>query len=107
MFLIFHPFSFKSLERLRIRQELFYLKILFHISNLLWNLYLQSSAATMSISSMYLDFLSKPETRTLKAGNMRLKRTFKEVVTKGRVSYAESPVVEFVAVIVRRHNVQE
>lgn len=42
-------------------------------SNLLWNLYLQSSAATMSISRMYLDFLSRPETRTLKAGNMRLK----------------------------------
>lgn len=34
-------------------------------SNLLWNLYLQSSAATMSISRIYLDFLSKPDTRTL------------------------------------------
>ena len=38
----------------------------------LWNLYLQSSAATISINMMYLAFLSSPETRTLKGGNIRL-----------------------------------
>lgn len=39
----------------------------------LWNLYRQSSAATMSISRMYLAFLSRPLTRTLKGGNIRLR----------------------------------
>ena len=36
----------------------------------LWNLYLQSSAATMSINIMYLAFLSKPETRMRNEGNI-------------------------------------
>lgn len=38
----------------------------------LWNLYLQSSAATMSISKMYLAFLSSPVHRTLNGGNILL-----------------------------------
>ena len=40
----------------------------------LWNLYLQSSAATMSINKIYLDFLSKPAHLALNGGNMRLQR---------------------------------
>uniref|UniRef100_A0A0E9TJQ4 Uncharacterized protein n=1 Tax=Anguilla anguilla TaxID=7936 RepID=A0A0E9TJQ4_ANGAN len=39
----------------------------------LWNLYRQSSAATISINKIYLAFLSRPFTRTLKGGNIRLK----------------------------------
>lgn len=73
-------------------------------SNLLWNLYLQSSAATMSMSSIYLDFLSKPETRTLKAGNMRLKHWGYHV---RELRLCSSPVVEFVTVIVGGDYVQQ
>lgn len=40
----------------------------------LWNLYLQSSAATMSIKRMYLAFLSRPVHLTLNGGNIRLWR---------------------------------
>ena len=39
----------------------------------LWNLYLQSSAATMSISRMYLAFLSIPTHLVRSGGNMRLR----------------------------------
>lgn len=69
-------------------------------SNLLWNLYLQSSAATMSMRSIYLDFLSNPETRTLKAGNMRLKHV-------RELDLSSSPVVEFVSVVIGGHYVQQ
>ena len=41
----------------------------------LWNLYLQSSTATVSMRRMYLARLSKPVTRTLYGGNIRLKDT--------------------------------
>lgn len=38
----------------------------------LWNLYLQSSAATISINKMYLAFLSSPVHLTLNGGNILL-----------------------------------
>jgi len=38
----------------------------------LWNLYLQSSAATISIKRIYLAFLSRPVHLTLNGGNIRL-----------------------------------
>ena len=41
-------------------------------SDLLWNLYLQSSAATISMSRIYLVRGSRPDTLTLKAGNSLL-----------------------------------
>lgn len=43
-----------------------------------WNLYLQSSAATRSISRMYLARVSIPVQLTLSGGNMRLERGEKE-----------------------------
>ena len=42
------------------------------IQRLLWNLYLQSSTATMSINKIYLDLLSSPDTFTLNGGNILL-----------------------------------
>src|SRR6218665_951428 len=41
----------------------------------LWNLYRQSSTATMSTRRIYLALLSNPETLTLNGGNIRLSTT--------------------------------
>lgn len=54
----------------------------------------------MSIRRIYLDFLSKPETRTLKAGNIRLKHL-------AGIRLNDSPVVKFISVVISRYNVQK
>ena len=45
----------------------------FWLTDLLWNLYLRSSAATTSSNKMYLALASKPETRNFIWGNICLK----------------------------------
>lgn len=66
----------------------------------LWNLYLQSSAATISIKRMYLAFLSRPVHLTLNGGNIRLWRGATDqdqqsTQEKNETSFKRSPKWEF------------
>lgn len=53
----------------------------------LWNLYLQSSAATISINRMYFAFLSKPVHLTLNGGNIRLWNGIRKSLKNSGLAY--------------------